>query len=78
VSVLLIAVPSLGLSLQPPALYDELAKEFSIPIELKTLPHILGKSSLKSDYIHPNAAGYKMLAEALAKLLKKCGAYSGG
>lgn len=74
VSVLLVAVPSPDLSLKPPALYDELAKEFSIPIELKALPHVLGKSVLKSDHIHPNAAGYKMLAEALANLLKKSGA----
>jgi lysophospholipase L1-like esterase len=38
------------------------------------LSHILGKSSLKSDYIHPNAAGYRLLAAALAEQLKKSGA----
>lgn len=74
VSVLLIAVPSPDLSLKPPSLYEDLAKEMKIPIEMKTLSHILSKNSLKSDYIHPNAAGYRMLAETLVKLLKKSGA----
>ena len=73
ISVLLIAVPSPDFSLKPPSLYEDLAKEFKIPIETKALSHILGRSFLKSDHIHPNAAGYRMLAEALAKLLKKSG-----
>ncbi|MDD2733020.1 MAG: arylesterase [Desulfuromonadaceae bacterium] len=76
ISVMLVSVPSLGLSLKPPPLYGELANEFKIPVERKALPHILGKNSLKSDYIHPNAAGYRMLAEALANQIKKSGALS--
>ena len=74
VPVLLVAVPSPDLMLKPPSLYEELAREFRIPLERKVLAHILGKGSLKSDYIHPNAAGYRLLAEALAELLKKSGA----
>jgi len=74
VPVLLVAVPSPDLMLKPPSLYEELAREFRIPLERKALAHILGKGSLKSDYIHPNAAGYRLLAEALAELLKKSGA----
>jgi len=74
VPVLLVAVPALGLTLKPPNLYQELAREFRIPLERKALAHILGKGTLKSDYIHPNAAGYRLLAEALAELLKKSGA----
>lgn len=74
VPVLLVAVPAPDLSLKPPSLYEELAKEFHVPIELKILPHILSRGNLKSDHIHPNAAGYRMFAEALAKLLKKSGA----
>jgi len=76
VPVLLVAVPSFNLTLAPPALYEELAKEFNLPLEGKALAHILGKSGLKSDHIHPNAAGYRLLAEALFKLLKKSGALS--
>ena len=55
-------------------MYKEIAKEFKIPLEEKTLSDILADNSLKSDLIHPNAAGYRRLAEAVAALLKKSGA----
>ena len=74
VSVVLIAVPSLGLSLSPPSFYRETASEMKIPIEERILASVLSDSSLKADYIHPNAAGYRRLAESVADLLKKSGA----
>lgn len=74
VEVILIAVPSPDLSLKPPPLYGEVAKEFALPLEEKVLSKILGKSSLKSDLIHPNAAGYRQLAVELMMMLKKSGA----
>jgi len=74
ISVVLIAVPAPGLSLTPPKFYSQVAAEFGVPIEKKALARILRKGSLKSDYIHPNGAGYRQLAEALASLLKKSGA----
>ena len=74
VPVLLVAVPSPDLMLTPPDLYADVSKEFNIPLESEALSRILGKSSLKSDYVHPNGAGYRLLAEAVAKLLKKSGA----
>jgi lysophospholipase L1-like esterase len=74
VAVVLIAVPSLGLSVSPAPMYRDIAKELKVPLEEKTLSDILADSSLKSDLIHPNAAGYRRLAEAVANLLKKSGA----
>ena len=74
VAVVLIAVPAPALSLLPPSMYREIAKELSIPIKEKTLSSILASYSLKSDYIHPNAAGYHRLAESIATLLRKSGA----
>jgi lysophospholipase L1-like esterase len=74
VAVVLLAVPAPDLSLSPPPLYEEVAREFAVPLEGKALAKILSKHSLKSDYIHPNAAGYKQLAAAVAALLKKSGA----
>jgi len=74
VAVVMIAVPTPGLSLSPPSFYREIAAEMKTPIEEKTLPTILSDRSLKSDYIHPNAAGYRRLAESIAALMKKSGA----
>lgn len=74
IGVLLIAVPAPDLSLKPPPLYGEIAKEFDLPLESKTLVKIMGKGSLKSDHIHPNAAGYRKLAEAVFSLLNRSGA----
>jgi acyl-CoA thioesterase I len=74
VAVVLIAVPAPGLSLSPPQMYREIAKELSIPLEEKILPAVLADGSLKSDYIHPNAAGYRRIAAAVVVLLKKSGA----
>lgn len=74
VLVVLIAVPAPDLSLDPPAYYREIAKENGVPIESGALPRILGKSGLKSDHIHPNAAGYRAFAESVSALLKKSGA----
>lgn len=77
ITVLLVAVPSPDLSIKPPPFYEEVAKETGIPVELRVMQRILGKSSLKSDHVHPNAAGYRVMAEALANLLKKSGALPG-
>ncbi len=74
VAVALIAVPAPGLTLAPPAFYKELAKEFFLPMEAEILAAILADSELKSEYIHPNAAGYRRLAEAVAALLRTSGA----
>ena len=74
VAVVLVGVPAADLSLSPPPFYRQVAEEFHIPYDGSTLPRILGTGSLKSDYVHPNAAGYRRLAEALAKLLARAGA----
>jgi acyl-CoA thioesterase-1 len=73
-AIVLIAVPSPGIFVSPAPFYLDIAKELKIPLEEKTLSKVLADGSLKSDYIHPNAAGYRHLAEALTTLLKKSGA----
>jgi acyl-CoA thioesterase-1 len=74
VAVVMIAVPSPGLSLSPPSFYREIAAEMGLPVEEESLTTVLSDGSLKSDYIHPNAAGYRRLAESIAALMKKSGA----
>ena len=74
IGVVLIAVPKFGLTLSPPGLYERIAGEFALPIETGTLSRIIRDPGLKSDTVHPNAAGYKLLAEAVAERLKAAGA----
>ncbi len=75
VAVVLIGVPGLGLILGRSAgFYEDLAEELELPYDGETLPAILIQPSLKSDAIHPNAQGYRKLAEAVAKLLRRSGA----
>lgn len=69
-----IAMRSPGIALSPAPFYRELAAEMDLPIEEETLTMVLSDGSLKSDLIHPNAAGYRRLAESIAVLLKKNGA----
>ena len=45
-------------------IYDRLGDEYQVPVVEDTLGEILRDPSLKSDTIHPNAAGQKVLAEA--------------
>lgn len=72
--VVLIGVPRLGMGLEVPKWYGKVAKDAGIPYEGKILERVLGDRTLKSDPIHPNAAGYQQIAEALVSLLKKSGA----
>jgi acyl-CoA thioesterase I len=72
--VVLIAVPKPGLLPSAAQFYSTVAKEFGVPHEESALRRILTDNALKSDLVHPNAAGYARLAEAIAALLRKTGA----
>jgi lysophospholipase L1-like esterase len=74
VGVVLIGVPRLGLGLEVPEWYEKIAKDAGIPYEGAVLKRVLSDRSLKSDPIHPNAAGYRQVADALFVLLNKIGA----
>jgi lysophospholipase L1-like esterase len=73
-SVVLLGVPSPSIFLGTHPLYERLAESLQIPLEGDALPDILGDGALKSDPIHPNAAGYRKLAEAVYDLLVEQGA----
>lgn len=74
VQVVLIAVPRPALFLSSADAYEQLAREFAIPIENDIIADILSDHSLKSDAIHPNGKGYHELAKAVHTLLRKQGA----
>ena len=74
IAVVLMGVPKPALVTSAPPFYEAIAKEFGIPYEGKIVTDVLYQRDLKSDAIHPNAKGYRRMAEALAALLKKAGA----
>lgn len=75
IQVMLIGVPEPALFLLESApFYAKIAHSENIPLEREALPAIESNDTLKSDPIHPNAAGYRKLAQAIAKLLKTAGA----
>jgi lysophospholipase L1-like esterase len=72
--VVLIGVPEPKLFGGAPDFYERLADEFGLPYDGDTLNAVLKDNALKSDPIHPNAAGYETMARQLADLLKESGA----
>ena len=74
INVLLIGTPEPGLLPSPPAFYAAVAKDLGVTYEEGVITEVLKDASLKSDPIHPNARGYRLIAERLAATLKKTGA----
>jgi lysophospholipase L1-like esterase len=72
--VVLIAVPTLGFGLRPHPVYAELAQEMNLVLEDRLMTEVLSDRALKSDEVHPNAAGYARIAERLHALLRERGA----
>ena len=75
VPVLLLGVPQLSLlGLKSAELYHVLAERLSLPLEGEIIPALLSNKALKSDHIHPNTAGYRLMAEAIYQKLQRSGA----
>jgi acyl-CoA thioesterase I len=72
--VVLIAVPAPSLFGGSADFYSRIAEDFSLPIENDIINAVLRDNALKSDPIHPNAEGYRRIAEAIAELLRNAGA----
>jgi lysophospholipase L1-like esterase len=74
VAVMLIGTPEPGFTVSPPAFYAGIAKEFRLPYAAGIIGEVLKDRTLKADPIHPNARGYRLIAERLAEQLKESGA----
>jgi lysophospholipase L1-like esterase len=74
VGVLLIGTPEPGFPVTPPPFYAAIAEEFGLPYEGEVIGEVLRDSSLKADQVHPNARGYRIIAERIAGALRESGA----
>ena len=74
VDVLLIGTPEPGLRIAAPEFYGAIAQDLAVPYEASVLAEVLTDDRLKADPIHPNAAGYRLIAERVAERLRQSGA----
>ncbi len=75
IKVIMLGVPEPKLfNLTSAAFYQQVATDLNIPIDLDTIPEILGNNRLKSDTIHPNDQGYQLMAKNIYQLLQTSGA----
>jgi acyl-CoA thioesterase-1 len=72
--VMLIAVPEPRLFGGAPDFYSRVARDMRLPLEDDAFNEVLKDNRLKSDPIHANAAGYRVVAERLAEFLRDSGA----
>lgn len=73
--VVLVGVPLPGVPmlLKDAPFYEELADQEGVLLVPSLLADILGDSALRADPIHPNAAGYQVLADGLVEALRDAG-----
>jgi acyl-CoA thioesterase I len=74
IATVLVGVPRPALITSAPEFYAEIAKEHGVPYEGKVVTSVLYSNETKSDPIHPNAKGYRLMADAIEQLLRKAGA----
>jgi lysophospholipase L1-like esterase len=74
IEVLLIGTPEPSLSATPPAFYADIAREFGLRYEGAVIGEVLRDRALKSDPVHPNGQGYRVIAERIAESLRDGGA----
>ncbi len=82
IPVVLVATPAFSplgaaVGLLPDApLYEELAEEEQVPLVPDVFARVLSDPQLKADPIHPNADGYRQLAEGIATVLADTGLFA--
>lgn len=75
IPVVLLGVPRPALfGMESAEPYGAVADELDLPFEGTIIPEVLSQPVLKSDQVHPNAEGYRRMAEAVYRLLQQAGA----
>lgn len=74
VQVVLIGVPEKKIFSDVAPLYEELAEQYHLVFADDLLSGLLRDNEYKSDAVHLNQQGYRMMAESIHKLLVKHGA----
>lgn len=59
-----------GLRLKPAPVYAAVEGRNHVPLVEDAITDVSKKSALKRDYVHPNAAGYARIAEAVCRELR--------
>ena len=74
IEVVLLGVPRPGLFLSSADVYRRIADSTGVVFIEDLIPDVLGDRELKSDTVHPNKEGYRMMAEGIYKVLQDRGA----
>jgi len=72
--VVLVAVPRFGLFPSAWDYYEDIAEDLNVPVEFDVISDLQRNPGMKSDQVHFNQTGYRLMAEALADLLRESGA----
>ncbi|WP_439106516.1 GDSL-type esterase/lipase family protein [Congregibacter sp.] len=72
--VMMLGVPGRNLTLSVPSYYEEVADRLEVPMDDAVLPRLMRDRSVKSDAVHFNKRGYRIMAAAVAELLEDSGA----
>ncbi|GGO86860.1 arylesterase [Marinobacterium nitratireducens] len=72
--LVLLGVPRPSLLVSTADVYQELAEQYDLVYLPDAIADTLSDPSLKSDQVHPNAAGYARIADELLDLLRSAGA----
>lgn len=74
IPVVMMGVPKPGLFLSSFEVYKKIADSTGVIFLEDIIPEVLGDNALKSDTVHPNKDGYRLMAEAVYARLKESGA----
>ena len=74
IPVVMLGVPKPGLFLSSFEVYEKIADSTEVIFIEDLIPDVLGDNALKSDAVHPNKEGYRVMAETINVVLKESGA----